>query len=199
MFLEIVGYVGSALVVISLLMSSVVKLRIINTIGSVVSCVYALIVGAFPLVLMNGSIIVINTFNLYKLLKSNQKYELVEGTGDDTFLLCILEHYKDDIKTYFPEFTWQRDSFDAIYMVFCDAVPAGVMLGKMKDGGEMEVVLDYSTPKYRDCSVGAYLYSQLPEKGVHKLTFTSKSQGHEGYMKKMGFVKENGMYVKKLK
>ena len=199
MIIEIVGYLGSVLVVVSMLMSSVVKLRVINMIGSIVSGAYALIVGAFPLVLMNACLIIINIYNLHKLLKSEQQYDLVEGNGDDTFLLCILEHYKDDIKTYFPEFVWKTGSFDAIYMVFCDAVPAGVLLGKMKDGGEMEVLLDYSTPTYRDCSVGEYLYNKLPERGVHKLVFSGKSQGHEGYMKRMGFVKENGVYVKKLK
>ncbi|MCR4884486.1 MAG: hypothetical protein K6A68_12995 [Clostridiales bacterium] len=32
--IELVGYLGSALVVVSMLMTSVVKLRIVNTIGS---------------------------------------------------------------------------------------------------------------------------------------------------------------------
>lgn len=198
MLIEIVGYLGSVLVVVSMLMSSVVKLRIINMIGSIVSGVYALIVGAFPLVLMNGCLIIINIYNLHKLLKSDHQYDLVEGNGDDTFLLHILEHYKEDIKTYFPEFVWKKGGFDAVYMVFCDAVPAGVLIGKMKMDGEMQVLLDYSTPTYRDCSVGEYLYSKLPERGVSKLVFSDKSQEHEGYMKKMGFVQENGVFVKYL-
>ena len=37
MLLEIWGYIGSILVVVSMLMSSIVKLRVINTIGSVIS------------------------------------------------------------------------------------------------------------------------------------------------------------------
>ncbi len=58
--IEIFGYIGSGLVVISMLMSSIVRLRIINTIGSTISAVYAVICGAFPLVLMNACLIVIN-------------------------------------------------------------------------------------------------------------------------------------------
>ena len=70
MVLEIFGYVGSFLVVVSMLMSSVVKLRLINTAGSVISLVYAFICGAFPLALMNACLVVINIYNLFKLLKS---------------------------------------------------------------------------------------------------------------------------------
>ena len=73
--IEIFGYIGSALVVISMLMSSIVKLRVVNTIGSIVSGTYALIVGAFPLVLMNGCLIIINVYNLFKLLKTKQVYD----------------------------------------------------------------------------------------------------------------------------
>ena len=42
--IEMLGYLGSALVVASMLMSSVVKLRVINTIGSGIFAVYALII-----------------------------------------------------------------------------------------------------------------------------------------------------------
>ena len=42
MMIEMIGYLGSILVLISMLMSSVIKLRVINTIGSGIFCVYAL-------------------------------------------------------------------------------------------------------------------------------------------------------------
>ena len=68
MILEIIGYIGSFLVVISMLMSSIIKLRVINTIGSVISGIYAVICGALPLALMNLCLIIINVVNLVKLL-----------------------------------------------------------------------------------------------------------------------------------
>ncbi len=46
MLIEIFGYIGSILVVVSMLMSSIVKLRAINTIGSVISGIYAVVCGA---------------------------------------------------------------------------------------------------------------------------------------------------------
>ena len=69
MMIEIFGYIGSALVVVSMLMSSIVKLRIINTVGSVISGIYAVICGAIPLAVMNICLITINIYGLVKLLK----------------------------------------------------------------------------------------------------------------------------------
>jgi len=160
MLIEIFGYIGSALVVVSMLMSSVVKLRVINVAGSVISGTYALIIGSFPLALMNICLIIINVYNLYKLLKTEQKYDLVEGTSVDTFIGYFLEHYKQDIQTYFPGFDGNVD-IDRAYVVCCEGNPAGVILGKDLGGGVVDVALDYSTPAYRDCSVGTYVYSRL--------------------------------------
>ena len=59
-WLEIFGYIGTALVIISMLMTSVLRLRIINIIGSVISGIYAVLVGATPVALMNLCLICIN-------------------------------------------------------------------------------------------------------------------------------------------
>ena len=48
MMLELVGYFASLLVLISLLMTSVVKLRVINMIGSLIFAVYALLICSYP-------------------------------------------------------------------------------------------------------------------------------------------------------
>lgn len=86
MLIEIFGYIGTILVVVSMLMSSMVKLRIVSTVGSTVSGIYAMICGAFPLALMNGVIIIINIYNLIKLSKTKQENDLVEADVRDTLV-----------------------------------------------------------------------------------------------------------------
>ena len=197
MLIEIFGYIGSALVVVSMLMSSIVKLRVVNTVGSIVSGIYALIVRAFPLVLMNGCLIIINLYNLFKLLKTNQVYDLVDGNADDALVAYFLERYADDIKACFPGFKKEDVCGKKAYIVCCDGNPAGVLVGDEKDG-EIDILIDYSIPSYRDCSVGTYLYSQLPAKNIKKLVYAqNKTEVHVSYMNKMGFVQENDAYVKK--
>lgn len=199
MLIEIFGYIGTVLVVVSMLMSSIVKLRIINTVGNIVSGIYAIICGAFPLVLMNGCLMIINIYNLFKLLKTKQEYDLVEADAKDTLVEYFLGRYSEDIKMYFPGFDKENVCGERAYIVCCDGIPAGVLLGKESEG-VIDVMIDYSTPTYRDCSVARYLYSKLPSKAIDALLFSQKgSEKHIEYMSKMGFVKKNEIYVKKLK
>ena len=198
MLIEIYGYIGSALVVISMLMPSIIKLRVVNTVGSIISGSYALLIHSFPLALMNGCLIAINLYNLYKLLKTKQTYDLVEATSIDSYIGYFLNHYKQDIQTYFPGFEATAD-LDRAYVVCCEGTPAGLLLGKDLGNGTIGMVLDYSTPAYRDCSVGAFAYEQLKAKGVKKLQTIHKVEAdHAAYLTKMGFVNENGVFVKNL-
>lgn len=101
MIIELAGYLGSVLVVVSMLMSSVVKLRIINTAGSIISATYALIIQSYPLALMNICLIIINIYNLARLLRSNEPYDLVDVKTDDIFLTYFLDYYQQDIQNFF--------------------------------------------------------------------------------------------------
>ena len=200
MMIELFGYLGSTLVVVSMLMASVVKLRVTNMIGSIISGTYALIIGSFPLALMNFSLIVINAYNLIRLLRSDKQYDLVEGTKEDGLLQYFLKYYQEDMQKYFPDFRGDAVGADRAYIVCCNGNPAGVMLGQEKAEGEMKVIVDYSTPAYRDCSIGTYLYSKLPSKGIRTLTYSGQeSEKHVSYLMKMGFIRENGVFVKKLR
>ena len=198
-WLEVFGYLGSTLVVVSMLMASVVKLRVINTIGSIISGTYALIIGSFPLALMNICLIIINVYNLYKLLKTKQQFEIIKCNGADLFLKYFLNRYAKDIDVFFPCYELDEDAVDMAYIVCCNGNPAGVLVGKDMGDGVMDVVLDYAVPAYRDCSVGTYLYANLSSFGVNKLMFTqNKSDAHIAYLTKMGFEEFEGEYIKEL-
>lgn len=66
-WIEWVGYVASILIVISLIMTSVVKLRIVNTAGCVLFVFYGFVVGAYPVAISNLLIVLINLYHLYRL------------------------------------------------------------------------------------------------------------------------------------
>ena len=68
-WVELIGYVASALIAISVTMNSIVKLRIINMIGAFMFGTYGLLIGSIPVVLMNYFIGVTNIFYLWKLWK----------------------------------------------------------------------------------------------------------------------------------
>ncbi len=196
--IELFGYLGSTMVVVSMLMSSVVKLRVINTIGSVISGTYALIIGSFPLALMNICLVVINLYNLRKLLVTKQEYDLVTCSGQDAFVHYFVSRYLADIQLYFPGFRQVSGDLDAIYMVFCNGDPAGILLAKNAGDSTLEARIEYTTPTYRDCSIGKFLYDALPGEGVKTLIVEEAARDHAPYLEKMGYVFDGEKYVKTL-
>lgn len=198
MILELIGYFASFLVLVSFLMSSVVKLRIINLVGSLIFAVYAVLIGSYPTAVMNFCLVGVNIYYLIRLTKKDQYYMMLPTALDDSYFLHFLDFYRQDIQTFFPSFQLAPDHSNVAYFVYCDMVAAGAMIGRDLGDGTLEMALDYSTPQYRDCSVGQYLYQQLADQGYHKLVFCGDLDKHEKYLKKMGFVSENGTYVKNL-
>ena len=183
---------------ISFLMSSVVKLRVINSIGCIVFVIFAIATHSYPTAFLNICLIGVNIYYLVKLTKSDNHYSLIEGKADDGYLKYFLNHYKDDIAVFFPGVHAQSETVDVAYITCCNGVPAGVMLAKKMEDDTLDVVLDYTTPEYRDCSAGKYLYEQLPSLDVKKLYVKEASEKHLSYLKKMGFVKEGEGFVKSL-
>ncbi len=52
---ELVGYIASALVVASLAMTSVVRLRMVSLVGSLVFVIYGALLPSIPIILTNAS------------------------------------------------------------------------------------------------------------------------------------------------
>lgn len=74
-YLEIFGYIGTALVLLSMMMTSVERLRLLNAAGSVVTGLYAALSGTWPVVLLNVGMLVINAYHLVRLKKAGKQKE----------------------------------------------------------------------------------------------------------------------------
>lgn len=74
-YLEIFGYIGTGLVLLSMMMTSVVKLRLINMAGSLISMIYAIICVTWPVVLLNLGLILINGTQLLRMRKNKNEEE----------------------------------------------------------------------------------------------------------------------------
>lgn len=72
-WIEWLGYISSVMVAISLLMTSIAKLRILNLIGSACFVVYGLLINAIPVALINAIAVIINCYQLYKLFAKVNK------------------------------------------------------------------------------------------------------------------------------
>ena len=195
--IEAFGYLGSLLVLVSMLMTSVVKLRIINTIGSVIFTIYAFIIKSYPTAFMNLCLVIINLRFLWKMSRTDKEYEIIKTDGNDALLNHLLDYYHDDIMKCFPGISYDTKKADQIYMVLCQGKPVGMTLGK-RDGDSLELSLDYSIPEFRDFSIGAYLLSDLKKEGIKKVVYRGPDENHLNYLKRLGFEYNDGIYVKQL-
>ena len=66
---EMLGYLASVFVAVSLMMRSLTKLRVINLIGALLFTAYGLIIGAFPVAVVNAFIALVNVYYLWQTVK----------------------------------------------------------------------------------------------------------------------------------
>ena len=189
MIVELIGYFGSLLVVVSMLMTSVIKLRFINLTGSFIFTIYALIIKSYPTALMNFSLVIINIYNLYRLLKVQKDYSVIPVSADEAFYQYFLNRFEKNIRRFFPNFD-KNDAYSKMYMICCKTDAAGILIGNDGEEGEINVAVDYATPAYRDCSAGKHLYRYLEERGLTKLTVADCSFWHHSYLRHMGFKRD---------
>lgn len=67
-WIEVFGWIGSGLLVLSLLQGKMLRLRIINTVASVMLVAYNVLVETWPMVGMNAAVILINAWHIRKIL-----------------------------------------------------------------------------------------------------------------------------------
>ena len=73
LLLEIFGYIGTALVLLSFTMRGIKWLRILNIAGSIISMTYAIIMNTMPVAVLNGSLILINGVQLARILRKERE------------------------------------------------------------------------------------------------------------------------------
>ena len=195
--IEAIGYLGSVLVLVSFLMSSVVKLRVINTIGGVIFSTYAFIIHSYPTAIMNVALVCINLYYLWKLRNSEPNYKLVQLEPGESFVRFFLDDYGKDIAACFPGREIRPADVNRAFLVCHGAEPAGLLLGREKDG-VLDIALDYTTPVYRDASVGRYLLEHLPSEGLKLLRYSRAEEKHLPFLQKMGYEDKNGVFEKTL-
>jgi len=193
--IEWIGYLASLLVLISLLLSSILKLRLINLIGASIFSFYGFFIGSLPVGIMNFVIAIADIYYLHQLYSHKERFDVIEESLDSAYLKKFIEHYHDDILKFFPDFSNIENS-DIILLVFRDLKPAGAFIGVSKNEKELEIKLDYVTAEYRDSKPGRYIYTKFSDffkdRGYEKLTCKTKIKSHQKYLKKMGFTFEGG-------
>lgn len=190
--LQLLGYAASLLIATSLLMRSIVRLRVINLAGAATFSVYGFLIGAYPVGVLNLMTATINVVQLIRLQRRFEIFRVLEVRPDAQYLHYFLDFQAGDIERFFPKFRKQAapDAEQLALIVLRDLVPAGVLLGHVR-GHQLEVDLDYVVPQYRDLKVGRFLFRDEADffrrRGIREIVSAADSEVHAGYLQRMGF------------
>ena len=194
-WLEWLGYLASTLVAISLLMSSIVKLRLYNLVGSALFTVYGFSIGALPVGIINLFIFFINIYYLYKIYTEKEYFQILEIGRDDKYLHHFLDYYDKEIKSFFPDFQKSLGEKTIGFYILRNLTPAGIFIASHYDEETLWIDVDFAIPEYRDFKTGKYFFTERREifvgKGYKKFYTHTNNPVHRSYLKKMGFIESN--------
>ena len=193
---ELIGYAGSALIVLSLMQQSILRMRMIGLAGSFVFFAYSILIGAYPLAVVNVIAASIHIYNLRRLTRHKAEvFTVLHVLPESKMLGHFLDFYGDDIAAGLGhEYHYDQAPDQFAAFVLRDMVPAGLFVGAVHGDRSVEVKLDYVIPQYRDFKIGEFLYSR--ESGLFEdpqcgsAWATPSSEEHADYLRRMGFRSE---------
>lgn len=174
-WLDVVGWAGSVVLVWSLSQARLLRLRVLNLIGSVVLVGYNAALGVWPMVGLNAAMTGVNTWHLYRILTTRHDeatYTVVQVGTDDTFLAHVLRVHWADLAKFNPSFRFDDAPDRAAFLIMRGDEVVGVLLLRPAGEGVAQIELDYVTKRFRDVSPGEFVFRSsglLTSRGYHRV------------------------------
>lgn len=198
---EILGYIASLLIVVSLIMSSIVRLRIINTIGAIFFVLYGISFSSYPVIITNSLIILINIYYLHKIYNKEEKIFLHQIFSNNLYIKDFINFYEKKIKEYAPSFQYKFSENSFNFFITRNIAFAGIFIGEKIQNNTLLIKLDFVTPEYRDFKIAKYIYNNKKffiKNDIKQLKVIVENNKQLKYFCKMGFVKENENVLSKV-
>lgn len=199
--LQLFGYLGSVLIAVSLMMSAIVKLRIINLFGASVFATYGFLIGAMPVAILNSFIALVDIYYLIEIFSAKEYFKVLQVKPDSFYLKYFCDFHSKEIAKFQPSFKLVPEKNIFAFFVLRDAVPAGLVVASPRGEEELFIQLDYAAPGYRDFKMGKYVFKKIAtwpghdnEIKIKRFSSESGNPAHEKYLQRMGFIKidQNG-------
>jgi hypothetical protein len=190
-WLEIVGYAASGLIAVSLMMSSLLRLRLINLVGAAAFATYGLLIQAYPVAVLNSVIVLVNLYHLRRMLRAKEFYQLLQVRPNSDFLRHFLKTYRADIQHIIPEFDYRPTERQLTIFILRECTPVGVLIAEHKSPETLRVALDFVIPRYRNLHIGRFLFVEQAEffrqLGVKEIVVQPRTKEFGAYLVEVGF------------
>lgn len=162
MWVDALGWAGSALLIYSVLQARVLRLRLLNMMASLILTAFNVLIEVWPMVAMNVTLAAINLWYIVRLTRhrhDEKAYKVLEVNPHDAYLCHVMRVHAKEIRRFFPHLDWNPGAGDrSAFLVTSGDETVGVMLVRDVGGGVAQVELDYVTPKFRDFTPGEFVY-----------------------------------------
>lgn len=196
---EIIGWLSTAIVIISMMQTRIMRLRVVNLVGCLGQIVYNGVIGAWPVVGLNAVLAVIQVWNIWRLMRTRHDgaaYDLLALKPTDQLAQHTFAHNEKDIAKFNPAYATALEQATTAFVVMRGNEVVGLTLAQDTQPGVAHLVLDYVTEKYRDLTPGEFLFSEggwFSQHGYHRITAAVTGPD---YYRSIGFREENDAYVK---
>lgn len=200
------GWIGSILVVWSLMVARVLRFRWMNFAGSVIATVYNAAIQLWPFFAMNLAIAIIDAVWIWRLTRERHDdavYKVIPVAAGDGFLQHVLATHAEDIAKVQPHFAAEAPAGDArsAFLVVRGDENVGVVALRNEGAGVGVVELDWVKPSFRDFTPGEFVYREshtLEEAGFRRLEVEETESTDEVYLRRMGFAPHGTRWVMEL-
>ena len=194
MLKEGIGYAASLIILVSLLMTNVFRLRVINGIGSVLFGAYGWLIGSWPVCVINLVIAGIDGWYLLQTLGSSAFFDLAPAASMGAeYLKRFFLFHERELEKYAPGLTLEDLQAACTCLIFRNMLPVGVFSYR-QNGAEADIVIDFMIPEYRDFKAGRYLYRTkrmfFKEKGIKRFRAVARHPSQPKYYLKNGFTRD---------
>jgi len=179
------------LVAVSLMMSSLVKLRWINLVGATAFATYGWLVEAHPVMIVNGFIAVVNVVYLLRMKRLREYFTLMPiRRAENSYLLGFLKFHDADLRQYFPNFDLGALVEPKIAFILRNMNAAGVVIYE-ESGSDIKLHLDYVLPSYRDMRCAHFFMEEMAtewqSRGVVRILSPVAGPAHRKYLLRLGY------------
>ncbi|WP_124054614.1 hypothetical protein [Arcanobacterium ihumii] len=192
---EIIGWAGSVLVVMSLMVPSVRRFRILNLTGSLIATIYNAFFEIWPYAAMNGAIVLINIYWLWRLSQQGENeergYSVVAVNDDDSIVQRFLSRNGATISAAYPHFAKDTLTGAQSFLIMHEEEVIGLFSIRLGQNQTAEVVMDFVTERFRDFTPGNFVYTNnklFADLGVCMLVLPANTASDVAYFRKQGFV-----------
>ena len=200
--LEAIGWIGSLLVVWSLMVARVLRFRWMNLAGAAIATIYNAIIEVWPFAFMNLAITLIDIYwlwRLYREARNTGTYRVLPVQAGDAYVHEVMRIHADDIAEHAPDFTATTADARVTLLITRGDEAVGIVAVRDLGQGLGRVELDWVKERFRDFSPGEFVYREaqvLADAGFERLEVIPHAATDTAYLARVGYADAGDRWVR---